>query len=334
MSPRVLVILGPTATGKSALASALARTRPCEIISMDAVQIYRGLDCGTAKPTPAERRELRYHLVDIRGSAAAYSAAEFRADCLRCVTRIRARGALPVICGGSMLYYKALVGGLAAAPPASPAVRAQIAADAARCGWPAMHARLRELDPRAYARLAPNDRQRIGRALEVALTAGRPLTAYLDEQTPAAALPRAEIVLTVPGDRRALRARIRARFEAMLAAGLIAETAGLRAAGGLPATCPAARSVGYRQAAAYLDGAYDRAGLVERGVIATARLAKHQLTWLRGGLPPPVATPRLTADYADPDLIAKACRFAAAWCPLPTARARGSNPRPASAGRL
>ncbi len=284
MKPRALCLAGPTASGKTAVALALAEQLPVEIISVDSALVYRGMDIGTAKPTRAERAAVPHHLIDIIDPALAYSAARFVADAQRLIGEITARGRVPLLVGGTMLYFKALREGLDSMPAADPALRLAIEQEAAARGWPALHAELARVDPATAARLAPADAQRVQRALEVFRLSGRPLSAWQrgrGEATDAAAVP---MVTLEPVSRAWLHARIAARFDAMLAAGLVAEVQALRERGDLHAALPALRCVGYRQVWAALDGA-DLDGLREAGIAATRQLAKRQLTWLRSTLP-------------------------------------------------
>ena len=276
-----LCIAGPTASGKSqaamALAERLAPRRRVEIVSVDSAQVYRGMDIGTAKAGPAERAAVPHHLIDILDPAERYSAARFVADATRLIAEIAARGALPVLVGGTMLYFKALFDGLDAMPESDATVRAAIDARAASAGWPALHAELATLDPKTANRLAPNDAQRIQRALEVHAISGRPLSAWHTDR------PRAEpppLISLEPGDRAWLHARIGERFAAMLDAGLVDEVRALRARGDLHRDLPSMRAVGYRQTWAALESG-DLAGLPAAGSAATRQLAKRQLTWLR-----------------------------------------------------
>jgi tRNA dimethylallyltransferase len=278
---RCLCIAGPTASGKSAaalaVAQALAPRRRVEIVSVDSAQVYRGMDIGTAKPSAAERAAVPHHLIDIVEPTDRYSAARFVADATQLVDEIEARDALPVFVGGTMLYFKALFDGLDAMPAADPVVRAEIDAQAARQGWPALHAELAAIDPPSAARLSANDAQRIQRALEVHRLSGRPISAWHTER------PRRDppaLISLEPRDRAWLHARIEARFAAMLEAGFVDEVRGLRARGDLQADLPSMRAVGYRQAWAALD-AGDLSGLPASGSAATRQLAKRQLTWLR-----------------------------------------------------
>ncbi|MBI0326232.1 tRNA (adenosine(37)-N6)-dimethylallyltransferase MiaA [Burkholderia plantarii] len=285
-SARVTVacLLGPTASGKTAAALALAERRPVEIVSVDSALVYREMDIGTAKPERAERERVPHHLIDIRDPLDAYSAAEFRADTLRVLGEILAREHTPLLAGGTMLYYRALTQGLNALPAAHPEVRARLDAEAARDGWPALHARLAQADPDTAARLAPNDAQRIQRALEILELSGQPMSALLAAPPPAgdeAERYRFVPVALEPSDRAVLHARIAARFDAMLAAGFIDEVQRLRRRGDLHLGLPSMRCVGYRQAWEYLDGAIDHATMRDKGVFATRQLCKRQLTWLR-----------------------------------------------------
>ncbi|MDY6323385.1 MAG: tRNA (adenosine(37)-N6)-dimethylallyltransferase MiaA [Succinivibrio sp.] len=281
---RALIILGPTATGKTSLALELAAKIPCEIISLDSALVYRGMDIGTAKPTAAERAACPHHLIDIIDPSESYSAAQFRSDCVRLVGEICARGRLPVICGGTMMYYKALSDGLSPLPPTDLKVRALIAARAQELGWPALHAELERKDPVTASRLSPNDRQRISRALEVYEMTGTPMSAFFAGRGDQCPFLREEIVLMPEQSREKLRVQIRARFLKMLDDGLLDEVVSLRARGDLSPDLPSMRAVGYRQCWEYLDGKLSYEEMTERAVIATAHLAKHQMTWLRGAL--------------------------------------------------
>ena len=281
----VACLLGPTASGKTAAALAYAARQPVEIVSVDSALVYREMDIGTAKPDAEERARVPHHLIDIVDPADAYSAADFRTDTVRLCSEIATRGSMPLLVGGTMLYYRALTQGLNELPAANPEVRASLDADAAREGWPAMHARLAAIDPETAARLAPNDSQRIQRALEVFLLAGQPMSALLAApsraDTAAAAHWRFVPVALEPSDRSVLHERIARRFDAMLANGFIDEVERLRARGDLHAGLPSMRCVGYRQAWEYLDGAVDYATMRDKGVFATRQLCKRQLTWLR-----------------------------------------------------
>lgn len=279
-----ICLAGPTASGKTAAALAIARRWPVEIVSVDSALVYRGMDIGTAKPTPQERAAVAHHLIDIRDPTQAYSAAEFAADATRLVADIQGRGRRPLLVGGTMLYFKALFEGLDAMPPADPAVRAALDAQAAAQGWPALHAELAQVDPATAARLAPNDAQRIQRALEVFRVSGRPLSAFhatKKRAAPSDLIGAGSLFSLEPDSRAWLHERIAQRFDAMLAAGLLDEVKALRARGDLHPGLPSMRCVGYRQAWEALDGAWPVAELRERGIAATRQLAKRQLTWLR-----------------------------------------------------
>lgn len=285
MQPFALVILGPTATGKTSLALQIAAAVKSEIISMDSALIYRGMDIGTAKPTKEELALVPHHLIDICDPAESYSAASFAKDCVRLIEEISARGALPIICGGTMLYYKALTEGLSPLPPTDEKVREKIRKEGERLGWPALHQRLRGIDPVLFEKYSPNDKQRISRALEVFAMTGRPLTSFYAQKSGGCPYPLLEFVLLPPEDRTALREVIRERFVKMAEpGGIIDETRALMARGDLNLNLPSMRCVGYRQAWQYLSGGLTYDEFIERGVIATAQLAKHQMTWLRGAL--------------------------------------------------
>jgi tRNA dimethylallyltransferase len=273
--------MGPTASGKSALALEIARRFPVEIISVDSAQVYRGMDAGTAKPGAAERAAVAHHLIDVIDPDQSYSAAQFRVDAARLMREIIARGCVPLLTGGTMLYFKALREGLSNLPQADAAVRAAIEAEGQERGWPALHAELARIDAQTAARLKPTDAQRIQRALEVFRITGKPLSALQGARVPAQAQYRFVPIALAPTDRTLLHRRIEARFDAMLAAGLVEELAALRGNYALDPGMPSMRCVGYRQAWEHLEGAYDRATLRERGIYATRQLAKRQLTWLR-----------------------------------------------------
>ncbi|MBN3847176.1 tRNA (adenosine(37)-N6)-dimethylallyltransferase MiaA [Paraburkholderia sp. Ac-20342] len=295
-------LLGPTASGKTAAALALAARRPVEIISVDSALVYREMDIGTAKPTAAERAATPHHLIDIVDPADSYSAAQFRADTLRLVGEIHARGRLPLLVGGTMLYYKALTQGLNDLPAADADVRAALDADAARDGWPALHARLAAVDPVTAARLAPNDSQRIQRALEVFMLTGQPMATLLAAPArvdAAASAWRFVPIALEPSERGVLHQRIEQRFDAMLAHGFVDEVAKLRARGDLLPEMPSMRCVGYRQVWEYLDGAVDYPTMRDKGVFATRQLCKRQLTWLRS------MTERNVVDCCDPHATAR-----------------------------
>jgi tRNA dimethylallyltransferase len=308
--PAVL-LMGPTASGKSALAMAIAQRSAAEIVSVDSAQVYRGMDIGTAKPDAAARARVPHHLIDIVDPTDAYSAARFRSDAIRAIAGIRARGAVPLVVGGTMLYFKALHEGLSALPAADPVLRARISARAASEGWPELHAELARIDPPTAARIEPTDAQRIQRALEVCELAGRPLSELQGAREAQGALGSSIAVALVPKDRAALHAQIARRFDAMLAAGLVAELAALRTRYALIPDLPSMRCVGYRQAWEFLDGRIDAPALRERGIAATRQLAKRQYTWLR-------ATPATVFDSAIPDLHDAVAAFLAREGVIPT----------------
>lgn len=273
-------LLGPTASGKSALALAIANRLPCEIVSVDSGQVYRDMDIGTAKPDAATRAAVPHHLIDIRAPDQPYSAGEFREDALALISAIEARGRLALLVGGTFLYFRALERGLATLPTADPALRRAIEEEAARRGWPALHAELAGVDPVAAARIAPADRQRVSRGLEVYRLTGQPLSAW-QARAAAVANPPALRLILAPPSRQTLYAAVDARFEAMLAAGLVDEVAALRVAG-YDRQLPALRAVGYRQVWSHLSGETDYPTMVEAGKTASRQYAKRQLTWLRG----------------------------------------------------
>ncbi len=280
----VACLLGPTASGKTAAALEFAARHPVEIISVDSALVYREMDIGTAKPNAQERAAAPHHLIDIIDPADSYSAAQFHDDALRLVGEIVARGNVPLLVGGTMLYYKALTQGLNDLPRADADVRARLDADAERDGWPALHARLASVDPATAARLAPNDSQRIQRALEIFMLTGHSMSVLLAAPRVVSAdgAPYRFVPLALgPSDRAVLHARIEARFDAMLAHGFIDEVKRLRARGNLNLSMPSMRCVGYRQAWEYLDDAYGYDEMRDKGVFATRQLCKRQLTWLR-----------------------------------------------------
>lgn len=286
MKERAIVILGPTASGKTSLALKLAKFYKIEIISLDSALIYKDMDIGSAKPSKEELHQVPHHLIDILDPSESYSAANFREDCIRLVKEITARGAIPVICGGTMMYYKALVDGLSPVPPTIPLVREKVATEALQIGWPAMHEKLKDIDPKSYAKLNPNDKQRVSRALEVYEMTGRAITSYYEERkTDQCPFERIEfILLPETDDRTELRVLIKNRFLQMIKDGLIDEVKKLKEQGDLTLDMPSMRCVGYRQVWEYLDGQYDLDTMVDLCVNATSHLAKHQMTWLRGSL--------------------------------------------------
>jgi tRNA dimethylallyltransferase len=293
---RCIGLAGPTASGKTAAALAIAQRFPVEIISVDSALVYRSMDIGTAKPSASELASVPHHLIDIRDPLHAYSAAEFVRDARALVQAINARGNTPLLVGGTMLYFKALMGGLDDMPAANPQVRAGLEAQALEQGWPAMHARLQQVDPVTAQRLAPNDSQRIQRALEVFEITGLPLSHFhakrAGSEVEAASVTASEaasvtasapfpLISLEPSERAWLHDRIAQRFEAMLAMGLVAEVQALRARGDLHPELPSMRCVGYRQSWEALDGLFPMAELRDRGIFATRQLAKRQITWLR-----------------------------------------------------
>ncbi len=277
----LLFLMGPTGVGKSALAMALAARLPVEIVSVDSAQVYRGFDIGTAKPNPAARRRVTHHLVDICAPTSAYSAAQFRLDAHRAIAAIRGRGRLPLLVGGTGLYFRALELGLADLPAADAQVRASLQVELASVGAPALHKRLAEIDPRAAARIHPHDPQRLVRALEVHVVTGICQSDLWERAQLTPHVGQIVKLVIAPKDRTWLHRRLALRFDLMLERGLINEVRALRDIEGLTATAPAMRTVGYREVCGYLAGDYSRVHMAERGVIATRQLAKRQLTWLR-----------------------------------------------------
>ena len=287
--PPAIAVMGPTASGKTAFAIELARRHGGEIVSVDSALVYQGLDIGAAKPDAAERAGVPHHLLDMRQPWQPYSAAEFAVDARVAIEGILARGKLPVLAGGTGLYFRALLRGLAPMPEADPALRAALAAEAVQRGWAALHADLSRVDPAAAARIGPGDAQRIQRALEVFALSGRPISAWQRDRPPPRLPLRVLKLVLAPGERATLHARIARRFDAMLQAGFLDEVRGLRALPQLrghpaPLDLPALRAVGYRQAWEHLDGASSAAEFRDRAIFATRQLAKRQLTWLRGEL--------------------------------------------------
>jgi tRNA dimethylallyltransferase len=281
--PLAIAIMGPTASGKTAAALHIARHLPCEIISVDSALVYRGMDIGSAKPSLEERAAVPHHLIDILDPTESYSVMQFREDALRLVAEIQARGKLPLLVGGTMLYFKGLRDGLDALPQADPALRAELDAEIALHGAPALHARLATLDPITAARLKPNDTQRLQRAMEIIALTGQPMSALLSKAAKVE-LPFDLLSFALePSDRSVLHQRIVERFDQMLNArpGLLEEVKTLRARGDLHTGLPSMRCVGYRQAWEYVDGEGDLPAMREKGIIATRQLAKRQLTWLR-----------------------------------------------------
>lgn len=284
--PPAIFLMGPTAAGKTDLAVALAQRLPCELISVDSALIYRGMDIGTAKPDAQLLAEFPHHLVDIRDPLESYSAAEFCADALQAMAQISAAGRIPLLVGGTMLYFKALLEGLAEMPAADAVLRAELEAWAAAEGYAALHEELRRVDPQSAQRIHPNDPQRLVRALEVYRLSGLTMSEHRLRQQARGSqglLPYTVAQLAIaPAQRQILHERIALRFELMLEQGLISEVKALRARGDLHLGLPSMRAVGYRQVWEYLDGNIERHSMVERGVAATRQLAKRQFTWLRG----------------------------------------------------
>lgn len=301
--PLAIFLMGPTASGKTALACELSERFPLELVSVDSALVYRGMDIGAAKPDLATLARYPHALIDIREPDHPYSAADFCADAVPVMQEISARGRVPLLVGGTGLYFRALQQGLSDLPEADPATRARLAAEAAQVGWPAMHARLTGLDPLAASRISCNDTQRLQRALEVIELTGLPLS-ELQRGGAATRFPWRVLKLALlPVDRQVLHERIAVRFDTMLAAGFLDEVRKLRSRGDLHADLPAIRAVGYRQAWEHLDGRTDSAEFRERAIFATRQLAKRQITWLR-------------SDYGarlfDPDQPALAARTATA----------------------
>lgn len=305
----VVFLMGPTASGKTAAAVALAERLPVELVSVDSALVYRDMDIGTAKPDAATLARAPHHLIDLVDPTESYSAARFRDDATALIGEIRARGRLPVLVGGTMLYFNALQHGLHELPAADALVRARLDEDAARLGWPALHARLAELDPATAARLEPGDAQRVQRALEVCIATGRPMSQWLAEHPPQGLPYRLAKLALLPSDRAALHERIAVRFRQMLDDGLVDEVEALRRHyPDLDPGLPSMRCVGYRQTWQYLEGHIDYRDLGEQGVFATRQLAKRQLTWLRGmdDVEP--------FDCLAPDLVERVLARVAACC--------------------
>ncbi|TAL77220.1 MAG: tRNA (adenosine(37)-N6)-dimethylallyltransferase MiaA [Burkholderiaceae bacterium] len=309
MSISILCLAGPTAAGKSATTLALAARWPVEIINVDSATIYCDMDIGTAKPSKAEQRQVPHHLLDIRDPAQSYSAAEFRDDALRLIDEILERGRKPLLCGGTMLYYKALRDGLDDLPRANATIRAQIEHEAAQSGWPEMHRQLAGYDPATAARLSPNDSQRLQRAIEIYRLTGTPMSQLLTARR-SGRVQRFEYrtISLEPSDRLALHARIARRYQKMLGAGLLDEVRALYGRADLHPGLPSIRCVGYRQIWNYLEGETSLENAVEQAIAATRQLAKRQLTWLRA-LPE-----RLIVDCLAPDVVSRAIdRAATVW---------------------
>ena len=298
--PLAIFLMGPTASGKSALAMELVQRLPCDIISVDSALVYRGMDIGTAKPTAAELALAPHRLIDLLDPAQAYSAADFCRDALREMAAITAAGRIPLLVGGTMLYYKALLDGLSPLPEADPQIRAQIEAEAQALGWAVLHQQLLQIDPVAGARIHPNDPQRLSRALEVFRITGKTMT-ELTQQSGSELPYRTLQYAIAPTDRALLRQRIAERFDAMLEQGFEAEVRQLFERGDLSPDLPSIRCVGYRQMWDYLAGVIDYEEMRYRGTVATNQLAKRQLTWLRGWSHP--LTWLETGSQLNPDII-------------------------------
>ncbi|OHV09965.1 tRNA (adenosine(37)-N6)-dimethylallyltransferase MiaA [Kushneria phosphatilytica] len=280
--PTAILLMGPTASGKTDLAIELCERLGCELISVDSAMVYRGMDIGTAKPSAEEQARAPHRLIDIRDPAEPYSAVEFRNDALAHINEIAARGRIPLLAGGTMLYFRVLTRGVAEMPAAQPEIRQALADLQAERGSAGLHAELARVDPESAARLHPNDPQRLLRALEVFRATGRPMGEHWRAQVPPALPFRPLNIGLVPGDRRVLHERIARRFDSMLAAGFVDEVQALRARGDLHAELPSIRSVGYRQFWQGLDQGLGLDAMREQGIVATRQLAKRQMTWLRG----------------------------------------------------
>ncbi|MEP6899426.1 MAG: tRNA (adenosine(37)-N6)-dimethylallyltransferase MiaA [Rhodanobacter sp.] len=279
--PLAIFLMGPTASGKTALACALRERFPLELVSVDSALVYRGMDIGSAKPDAATLARHPHALVDIRDPSQAYSAAEFRDDAVATMQRIGGQGRVPLLIGGTSLYFRALQQGLSDLPEANPALRQRLSQEAQRIGWPAMHERLAQRDPLAASRIGSNDTQRLQRALEVIELTGKPLSAQQQRGDGPRFPWRVLKLALLPAERSILHERIAQRFDAMLAAGFLDEVRTLRSRGDLHADLPAMRAVGYRQAWQHLQGLIDASEFRDRGIFATRQLAKRQITWLR-----------------------------------------------------
>ena len=281
--PPAIFLMGPTASGKTSLAVELLQRFPVELISVDSALVYRGMDIGTAKPDAATLALAPHHLIDVIDPTEAYSAAQFRTDALRLMSDITRRGRIPLLVGGTMLYFKALQGGLSDLPQADAAIRTRLDAEAASQGWPAMHAKLARIDAETAARLKPGDSQRIQRALEVFEISGKPMSTLFKEGSSQELPYRLLKIALIPSNRAVLHQRVAARFDTMLRQGLLEEVTGLlKKYPTLRSDMPSMRCVGYRQVLQHLDGDFDLGVLREKGIAATRQLAKRQLTWLRG----------------------------------------------------
>ena len=302
MVPAAIAILGATGTGKSALAMRLAQQLPVEIISVDSAQVYRALDIGTAKPSAAERAQVPHHLIDIRDPEEVYSAGEFRDDCHAAIHSIAGRGNVPVLVGGTMLYFRAVFRGIADLPVADPKLRAALDARAAREGWPALHGELKARDPAAAARIHPHDAQRIQRALEVLAVSGKTLGEHWESKVQIADQVSWRIGILDPGSRDELHARLAQRLDAMIDAGFVDEVRQLLSRGTIDESSPVMRLVGYRQLAEYCRGQQPLEEAVRRALFSTRQLAKRQMTWLRSPGLTPTATEVLRSNaFSGPD---------------------------------
>ena len=309
MTIPIICLTGPTAAGKSAATLALAARWPIEVINVDSATIYRGMDIGTAKPSKAEQQQVAQHLLDIRDPASSYSAADFQQDATRLIEDILKRGRIPLLCGGTMMYYKALREGLNDLPQADPAIRAEIELEAQQAGWPALHRQLSVFDPLTAQRLAPNDSQRLQRAIEIYRITGQPMSSLLDSKRPEQDSRFHYITVSLePSDRLALHARIALRYQLMLKNGLLEEVQALHRRPDLHTGLPSIRCVGYRQLWDHLEGKTDLESAIEQAIAATRQLAKRQLTWLR-------AQPeRAIVDCLAPDAADKALdKIARIW---------------------
>jgi tRNA dimethylallyltransferase len=281
MDRPAILLMGPTAAGKTDVAMALAESLPVEIVSVDSAMVYRGMDIGTAKPDPQTLARVPHHLVDVADPAEGYSAGRFLQEAAAAMAGIRQRGRVPLLAGGTMLYFRALQSGLAVLPPADPEVRRRIDERAAREGWPALHAELSRLDPVAASRIQPRDRQRLQRAFEILELTGEPPSARWQQPLRSGSRPGDLKLVVAPADRAALAGRIEQRFSRMMELGFLAEVRSLYQRGDLGPDLPSVRAVGYRQVWEHLAGRYDLDEAVRRAVVATRQLAKRQLTWLR-----------------------------------------------------
>lgn len=300
----ILCIMGPTAAGKTPLAIELAKRLPCEIISVDSAMVYKGMNIGTAKPESEILQQIPHHLIDIADPKDSYSAGQFRRDALKCIDAIHAKGKLPLLVGGTMMYFRILHQGLAELPTANAEVRAQLQHRAEQIGWEGLHAELATIDPQAAMRIHQRDTQRIQRALEVYMLTGKNISTWQQEETSALSHYHIDNIALAPTDRATLHQRIEVRFHQMMEQGFIKEVEALFSRGDLNADLPSIRSVGYRQAWAYLEGKLTLSEMTEKSIIATRQLAKRQLTWLR-------SWPKITwLDIESTDYLEKAYQIA------------------------